>query len=157
MDIKRDKRHCNIDRMHMGHEKRCFFRKLSSFITEHYYLQMKNNNQRTVLALMVLACGIFSMSGQEAAKKEVTVEKYTLMGQFEPDYVLPVDQRIKLKKNRITHQRQTKKILDTLDISDRKRRRLIRELKRSPFSEKVQNVITAETQFEDSADDMLEN
>ncbi|MBQ4914999.1 hypothetical protein J8L85_11160 [Maribacter sp. MMG018] len=118
---------------------------------------MKNNYQWATMALMVLACGIFRMSGQETVKKEITVEKYTLMDKFEPTYVLPVDRRIKLKKNRITHQRQTKKILDTLDISDRKRRRLIRELKRSPFSEKVQDIITAETQFEDSADELLEN
>ncbi|WP_047245231.1 hypothetical protein [Maribacter thermophilus] len=118
---------------------------------------MKNNNQWAILGLMVLVCGIFGMSGQETVKKEVRVEKYTLMDKFEPEYVLPVDQRIKLKKNRIAHQRHTKQILDTLDISDRKRRRLIRELKRSPFSEKVQHIITAETQFEDSADDMLEN
>jgi len=88
-----------------------------------------------------------------ADKKQVKVQKRTIMDQFEPNYVKPVEERIALKEKRIATQQQAKKILDTLDISERKRRRLMRELRRSPFSERVQKTILAETEFEDEIED----
>ncbi|WP_289644644.1 hypothetical protein [Maribacter aestuarii] len=58
-----------------------------------------------------------------------------------------------LKKKRIAHQRTTKRMLDTLDISDRKRRKLTRELRKSPFSDRITRTILAETDFEDDVKD----
>lgn len=109
---------------------------------------MKN---RTILAfcLFLFVGGIFFVTAQTTSKKEIKVLKRTLIGQFEPDYVIPVDERIALKEKRIAKQRHTKRILDTLDISDRKRRKLMRELKRSPFSERITKTILAETEFQD--------
>ena len=99
-------------------------------------------------SLVLFMSGTFCAMAQTKIQKEIKVQKRTLMGQFEPDYVLSIEERIELKEKRIAHQVQTKKIIDTLSISDRKRRRLIRELQKSPFSEYIDKTILAETQFE---------
>ena len=104
-----------------------------------------------VFALAFLLCGIFCATAQEKENKTMTVQKHTIMDRFEPDLVKPVSERLELKQQRIAHQTKTRQILDTLDISDRKKRRLLKELKRSPFSEHLDKIIMAETHFEDSA------
>lgn len=119
------------------------------FKVEHY-LKMKTYTLGTCF-LAFLLLGIYDVSAQEKEKKTIAVQKYTIMDQFEPDLVKPVSERLELKEQRIAHQKNTKKILDTLDISDRKRRRLLRELKRNPFSEHLDKIIMAESHFEDSA------
>ncbi|MGC1514965.1 MAG: hypothetical protein WA810_05265 [Maribacter sp.] len=101
---------------------------------------------------VALTAPMHGLQAQEDAKPELKVQERTLMEKFEADYVLPVLERQALKENRITHQRNTKKILDTLDISDRKRRLLMKELRRDPFSLKIKESIMAETQFEDDPD-----
>lgn len=105
------------------------------------------------IGLAFFVCGIFNATAQTSDKKPVKVQKRTLMDKFEPDYVKPVDERIALKERRIAKQRRTKKILDTLNISNRKRRKLMRELKRSPFSDRINKTILAETKFEDEIKD----
>ncbi|WP_158657197.1 hypothetical protein [Maribacter cobaltidurans] len=96
-------------------------------------------------------CGILMVSAQDKETKTILVQKHTIMDQFAPELVTPVSERLELKQQRIAHQRNTRKILDTLDISERKRRRLLKELQRSPFSERLDKIIMAETHFEDSA------
>jgi hypothetical protein len=91
--------------------------------------------------------------GQTVENKELKVQKRTLMGQFEPTLVKPVEERVALKEKRIAYQRTTKRMLDTLDISDRKRRKLMRELRKSPFSDRITKTILAETEFEDEVKD----
>ncbi len=93
-----------------------------------------------------------SVSAQEPKQDYFTIQKRTLLAEFETEYVLPVSERIALKQERISYQRQTKKILDTLQVSDRKRRRLLKELKRRPFSEKVKENIAAASQKETAAE-----
>ena len=116
-----------------------------------------------VKSLTLLLGGVFMASGQStdkklvADKKQVKVQKRTLMDQFEPSYVKSVEERVALKEKRIAKQQQAKKILDTMDISERKRRRLMRELRRSPFSERVQKTILVETKFEDEIEDRPRN
>jgi len=105
------------------------------------------------IGLAFFVCGIFNATAQTSDQKPVKVQKRTLMDKFEPDYVKPVDERIALKERRIAKQRRTKKILDTLNISNRKRRKLMRELKRSPFSDRINKTILAETKFEDEIKD----
>lgn len=96
-------------------------------------------------AFAFLLLGTGMATAQVSDKKRVKVQKRTLMNQFEPDYVLSVQERIALKQSRIAHQYRTKEILDILDISDAKRKRLIKELKRNPFSERIQETITKAT------------
>lgn len=112
---------------------------------------MKNNTITAFYLLLVVGC-TFHAIGQTTSKNEIKVQNRTLMGQFEPDYVIPIQERIELKEKRIAKQRFTKSVLDTLDITDRKRRKLMRELRKSPFSERIDRVILAETKFEDDVE-----
>lgn len=88
------------------------------------------------------------VANDKTDKKEIKVQKNTLMERFEPDLVVSVEDRIQLKKDRLLEIRQTRKILDTLDISDRKRQKLLKDLRLSPFSTRLSKVM-AETKFEE--------
>ncbi len=93
---------------------------------------------------------------QKARQNEVKVQKYTVMEKFETEYMLPVHERRRLKIERrelIAHRRS---ILDTLNISDRRRSRLLRELNKNPFSDKV-NRKFAEIEFEDDSEVVDQN
>lgn len=76
------------------------------------------------------------------------VQKYTVMEKFEPDLVIPVDERKRLKEERKQMVVQRKNVLDTMNISDRRRSRLLRELKENPFSGRI-NRAFADIKFED--------
>ncbi|MGI9552773.1 MAG: hypothetical protein ACR2MT_16330, partial [Aurantibacter sp.] len=70
-------------------------------------------------------------------KEKNEVQKYTVMEKFEPNLVIPADERKRRKDERkqlIAHRRS---ILDTLSISDRRRQRLLRELSKNPFSDRI--------------------
>ena len=87
---------------------------------------------------------------------ENEVQKYTVMEKFEPKLVIPADERMRLKEERkklIAHRRN---ILDTLSINDRRRQRLLRELNRNPFSDRI-NRTFAEIEFDDDKDIVEQN
>ena len=63
------------------------------------------------------------------------------MEQYEPEMILTVDDRIRLKKERIATIQKRRRIIDTLDISDRRKRRLLKELYRTPHSYKWEKLI----------------
>ncbi|WP_339837299.1 hypothetical protein [uncultured Maribacter sp.] len=94
---------------------------------------------------------------QDAEIINAKINKRTLLTQFESGYVLSVSERIALKQSRIAFQFRTREILDSLDISDKKRKRLIKELKRNPFSNRIQEVIANETKSEDSLKELTPN
>ena len=71
-------------------------------------------------------------SGNE--KKEIRVKKHTVLSQYEPELVVPAEERLQLKTDRLNTIKERRAIIDTLSLSDRKRRRLLKELYRSPFS-----------------------
>jgi len=98
--------------------------------------------------LLCLLMGIQSGYAQDSAALKTKVKQRLLLNQFESDYVLTASERIALRQSRLAHQYRTKEILDTLDISDRKRNKLMRELKRNPFSEYIQDVIADKTKSE---------
>lgn len=95
--------------------------------------------------VVFLFLGSSTFYAQDSIKSKPYIKKRTLLTKFESDYVLSASERIALKQSRIAYQHQTKNILDTLDISDRKRMRLIQELKRNPFSNRIQEFIANET------------
>jgi len=68
------------------------------------------------------------------------------MEQYEPELVLSVDERVRLKKKRIATIKRRRGILDTLDISERRRERLLKALLKNPFSDKL-NKAVAEIEF----------
>jgi hypothetical protein len=69
-------------------------------------------------------------------------EEGPLIYKFEPDFLSAEEQ----KKAEIMH---TRAILDTLDISERKRKRLLKDLYKNGVSERLSKALFAETKFED--------
>ncbi|TDT45367.1 hypothetical protein CLV90_2454 [Maribacter spongiicola] len=102
-----------------------------------------------------LFCGILSIQtalAQDSLQSDARVKQRMLLNQFESDYVLTASERVALKQSRIAYQYRMKEILDSMDISDGRRKRLIQELQRNPFSEKVQSVIANHSK----SDEMIE-
>ena len=83
--------------------------------------------------------------------KKLKVEKWTILEEYEPDMILSAEDRISLKKKRIVEAKRRKGILDTMDISDRKRKRLLKDLYKNPFSDRLMKTL-ADTKFEDEGD-----
>ncbi|MEN8788698.1 MAG: hypothetical protein ABF295_04210 [Flavobacteriaceae bacterium] len=106
-------------------------------------------------AVFTLCLGCISLMGQQETKSNKTnkikVKKHTVLAQYEPELVTPADERRRLKYERLVTIKERREIIDTLDISDRKRKQLLKELYRSPFSYKWDKVI-AEIQAEDEDD-----
>ena len=81
-------------------------------------------------AVIVLVMGLFLVDGNAQSKesdtmgKKLKVEKWTVLEEYEPDMILSAEDRMDLKKNRIVEAKRRKGILDTMDISDRKRKKL---------------------------------
>ncbi|WP_157486541.1 hypothetical protein [Maribacter forsetii] len=90
------------------------------------------------------------VQAQDTLQSDTRVKQRMLLNQFESDYVLTASERIALRQSRIAYQHRMKEILDTIDISDARRKRLIQELKKNPFSERVQSVIANHTNSTDS-------
>lgn len=113
---------------------------------------MKNWGTKIFAFVMLIAGTSFGLAQdtpKRIEKKNIKVQKHTVMEKFEPELVIPVEDRIQLKEDRIVEIKRTKELLDTLSISKRKRRKLMRDLKRSPiFSERLNKVI-AENKFEE--------
>ena len=108
-------------------------------------------------AVIVLVMVFFLMDGYAQSKgsdtlgKKLKVEKWTVLEKYEPDMILSADDRMALKKKRIVEARRRKDILDTLDISDRKRKKLMRDLYKNPFSDRLMKTL-ADTKFEEEDD-----
>jgi len=109
-----------------------------------------------LFAVFTFSLGSVSLMAQQATnsqqKKNIKVKKHTVLAQYEPELVTPADERMRLKYERIATIKERREIIDTLNISDRKRKQLLKELYRSPFSYKWDKVI-AEIQAEDEEDD----
>jgi hypothetical protein len=69
------------------------------------------------------------------------VKERTLMEHYAPELVLPADERRQLKVERYYWVTEREAVIDTLDISNRKKRRLLKELHRSPFSDHYDKVL----------------
>ena len=106
-----------------------------------------------VVGLLILLLGPAQMSAQKYDAEKIEVKKHTVMELYEPDLVLSVDTRRQLKVERRNTIARRKSILDTLDISERRRQRLRKLLLKNPFSVQL-NKAMAEIEFED---DQLEH
>lgn len=88
----------------------------------------------------------------EEKNQNLKVQKYTVMEQYEPDLVLSVDERVRLKKERMATIMRRRGILDSLDIPERRRERLLRALLRNPFSDKLNKAMADIEYFEDEVE-----
>jgi hypothetical protein len=107
-------------------------------------------------AVILLVMGFFLVDVNAQSKendtlgKKLKVEKWTILEEYEPDMILSAEDRIGLKKKRIVEAKRRKGILDTMDISDRKRKKLLRDLYKNPFSDRLMKTL-ADTKFEDDS------
>ncbi len=83
-------------------------------------------------------------------RKDFEIQKHTLMERFEPEYVVSAQNRAEMKRKRIANAEYTLNILDTIQISNRKRKQLLRDLKYNPFSDRL-NKFIVDSKFEDEA------
>ncbi len=112
-----------------------------------------NYSKILTLGLCVTIFGASLLSAQEqlpkeTANKELEVQKHTILERFETDFMVSVNERRKMKKEHIALTEKRYSILDTLDISERKRRKLMRDLYDSPFSDRL-NRTMADLEFDD--------
>ncbi|MRH99538.1 hypothetical protein GH721_03235 [Kriegella sp. EG-1] len=106
--------------------------------------------KKNFLAVLCIGFVVFSsatLSAQqyEEAKKNVVSEEEEgpLMFKFEPNFLTAVE-------NRQDEINKARAVIDTMQISDRKRRRLLRDLHKNPKAVLVSKTSVAETKFEDN-------
>ncbi len=108
--------------------------------------------------LCMLVTGVGGLSAQSSSetkkpKQEEKVQRHTIMEKFAPDISLTAEERQQKRLDRIAEIKFRKSVIDTLDISERRRQKLLTDLKYNPFSDRL-NRTMAEIQFED--DDGIE-
>lgn len=84
-----------------------------------------------------------------ATNEGIEVTKYTLMERFEPRLMLSAEERVQLKEEHLADREQKLHVLDTLDISERKRERLMNDLIAHPYSQRLSRTL-AEIEFSEN-------
>lgn len=74
------------------------------------------------------------------------------MERFEPQLIKSVEERMALKQSRIAEMRRKMIILDSLDISERRRKALQKDLRNNPFSHRLTKTLSA-IEFVDEVED----
>ena len=111
---------------------------------EKHVLIMKNLPS-ILLYMAIFAAG--AMTAQETSKKVQDPmmeeeEEGPLMYKFEPDFITTNEKRSK-------EIAMTRNLIENMDISDNKRRRLLRDLYKNEPSKRLQKVLVADVKFED--------
>jgi hypothetical protein len=124
------------------------------------------NTKLVAFGLCVFLYGTTSIFAQEVVSKPTTVkttptlkivknnvkvQRHTIMERFEPELVVTAEERMEKKQERIADTEMKLRILDTLDISNRKKRKLLLDLKYSPFSDRLNKATVVDTEFEDTS------
>ena len=103
-----------------------------------------------ILTVLCLLMATWAMKAQRAltqdpsqtAQVPIEEEDGPILTKFEPDFLQSNEERMA----EIRHKRS---ILDTLDISERKRRRLLKDLYKNLDSERLSKALWVDTEFED--------
>ena len=74
------------------------------------------------------------------------------MSRFDSEIASSEEVRMKKKQARIADTELKLSILDTLDISERRRKTLLRDLKYTPFSNRLNKATLVDTKFEDTSE-----
>ena len=98
--------------------------------------------------LLICSATAFAQDTLGKEKPLIKVKKRTIMEQYDPDMVMSVEERIRLKEERYNDFLRRKSILDTMDISRSRKRKLLRDLYQSPFSDRLSKAIV-DTDFEE--------
>ena len=109
----------------------------------------------------IVACSLVGYSQEQTttvpnnhkSQNEIRVKQKTLMEKFEPEMVISVDGRTQMKEKRLAEIERGKHIIDTLDVSQRKKRKLLGDLYWSPYSDRLEKNISdtkiVDTKFEE--------
>ena len=102
-----------------------------------------------IFLLFLLALTLHKVTAQEKPQKEAIEkaeeEEEPVIFKFEPEY-------LDAMAAREAEIRRRKAIIDTLDISEAKRRRLLRDLYRDKETKLLSKYLLADTRFEDEYD-----
>lgn len=106
--------------------------------------------KKAALGLALFLFGAFQIVAQDATpdKKEVQVQRHTVMEQFAAEIMPTAEERQQKKIAHLAEIEKLKRALDTMDISRRKKRRILADLVNKPYSDRV-NQAMAEISFED--------
>ena len=91
--------------------------------------------------LHFLAIGAVNLGFAQEVPMTDKVKIKTVMEDYAPDLVVPVAERRRLKAERYLAVRERRAVIDTLDISNRQRKKLLKELYRTPLSEEYEKVL----------------
>lgn len=118
----------------------------------HHRTRVMKFSSKSFLRRLGLLTILFSSGalvyGQEEKNKDFKIEKRTVLEKFDSELVISLEERIKLKEVRAATIQSRLLIMDSLNISARQRRRLLKELFESPFSDEWNKVI-ANLEFEE--------
>tara|TARA_R110002049_G_scaffold158061_1_gene322999 strand:- start:295 stop:642 length:348 start_codon:yes stop_codon:yes gene_type:complete len=114
---------------------------------------MKDIYSAVIVLVMVFSAvnGYAQSKGNNTLTKRIKVEKRTVLEEYEPDMILSAEDRLALKEKRMVEAKRRRGILDTMDISDRKRKKLLKDLYKNPFSDRLMKTL-ADAKFEDAED-----
>ena len=119
-------------------------------------INMRTRNFRA-LAIGVFLFGSVTVSAQATSnkkvKKEVKVQRHTIMERFAPDISLTAEQRKEKKVQHLKDIQLKKSVLDTMDISERRRQKLMADLLKTPYSNRLYKAM-ADVKFEEDDDDI---
>ena len=133
-------------------------------MTRHYYKNIMKNSISLALSLcffLFCSVSIFAQDNDSTStinKKKVTlkvdkskvkVQRHTVMSRFEPEIASTEQARMEKRQKRIAETEYKLRVLDTLDISERKRRMLLRDLKYTPYSNRLNKAVIVDTKLED--------
>jgi len=136
-------------------------------ITKHYFEETMKTWRIWTLGLCVFLFTSASVFGQREVtepetvkrtanlkidKSKVKVQRHTVMSRFEPEIARTEEERLKKRNERIADTERKLSILDTLDISERRRRALLRDLKYTPFSNRLNKATLVDTEFEETTE-----
>ena len=101
--------------------------------------------------LVAFICTMTTASGQNTPMQVDSVKKISIeeeegpsMFKFEPDF-------LDSKEKRREEMARTRSIIDTLKISDARRKKLLRDLYKNGLTKRLSKILVAETQFEETA------
>lgn len=104
------------------------------------------------VGLATLFFGMHTITAQNPEKEELKITKRTYMERFEPRLIKSVEERLALKQLRIAEMRRKMFILDSLDISERRRKALQKDLHNNPFSHRLSKTL-ADVEFGNEIED----
>ena len=115
-------------------------KKVRIFIARTYM----NTNMKIFPRWAICLCLFFvrtaALTAQDPPKKTETdkatqVQRHTVMEKFAPDISLTAEERQQKRLDRMAEIEFRRRVLDTLDIPERRRLKLLMDLKYNPFSD----------------------